>query len=236
MATFTQTTFTVALPEQPYSPNADSDDTFECVYTGPRYVLCQIDLDDDQVREGGRSDSLDDRSIDPQYYEHDIYDYLLIDSHESAEMAMRCAYITHEYTHPDVEDYEEEITCANGTTWTWTHQYEGTTGMLAHLHWSESLTYNSQTNTWAGPVLREHVNSRQSVLDSCTEQARVLDLAVADETCIAGLSASDIALLKSRSVWLKEVAADVRYAGINHWKIPFPEAPLPHYELPEANG
>ena len=94
-------------------------------------------------REAGRSDpSADDPRFRPWNRAPDVYDYIVMDANESDDMAMRCAFITDEYTHPDVADYPEEITDADGDTYTWEHVYEGGTGMLAHIYVSDSLLYN----------------------------------------------------------------------------------------------
>jgi hypothetical protein len=47
------------------------------------------------------------------------------------------------------------------------------------------------------------------------------------------LTAEDRQTLVDYTAWLKTVVADVRYAGINHWKIPFPSAVLPYFEMPD---
>ena len=225
-------TFTVKLPDEPYSQATTNNESFECQYTGPRYVMMQIDKDDFQVREGGRSDKVDDRSIDPSYYERDDYNYVVVDSTASATHAMYCAYVTHEYTHADIADYEENITDADGNEWTWTHQYEGTSGMLAHLHYMDSLLNDIVGDGWSGPTLRMHNNTRQSVLDGCKAQHETIDAALLD-TSNQVLSDADRTTLVNHSAWLKVVVADVRYADVNHWKIPFPADPLPYFELPE---
>jgi hypothetical protein len=225
-------TFTVNLPDEPYKATTELGLSFECTYTGPRYVLMQIDKDDFQCREAGRGDKADDRSLDESYFEQDDYLYCVVDSTTSAANAMRCAYVTHEYTHPDVPDYEENLTDADGNEWTWTHQYEGTTGMLAHLHWSDSLLNDIGGDGWSGPTLRTHVNTRQSVLDGCKAQHETIDAALLD-TVNQTMTDADRTTLVNHSAWLKLVVADVRYDGINHWKIPFPGEALPYFELPE---
>jgi hypothetical protein len=225
-------TFTVKLPDEPYSSATTNNESFDCAYTGPRYVMMQIDKDDFQVREGGRADKADDRSIDPSFFDRDDYNYVVVDSTTSATHAMYCAYVTHEYTHADIADYEENLTDADGNEWTWTHQYEGTTGMLAHLHWSDSLLNDIGGDGWSGPTLRTHVNTRQSVLDGCKAQHETIDAALLD-TANQVMTDADRTTLVNHSAWLKLVVADVRYDGINHWKIPFPGEALPYFELPE---
>ena len=225
-------TFTVKLPDEPYSSATTNNESFDCEYTGPRYVMMQIDKDDFQVREGGRGDKADDRSIDPSFFDRDEYNYVVVDSTASATHAMYCAYVTHEYTHADIADYEENLTDADGNEWTWTHQYEGTTGMLAHLHWSDSLLNDIGGDGWSGPTLRTHVNTRQSVLDGCKAQHETIDAALLD-TVNQTMTDADRTTLVNHSAWLKLVVADVRYDGINHWKIPFPGEALPYFELPE---
>ena len=225
-------TFTVKLPDEPYSSATTNNESFDCEYTGPRYVMMQIDKDDFQVREGGRADKADDRSIDPSFFDRDDYNYVVVDSTTSATHAMYCAYVTHEYTHADIADYEENLEDADGNEWTWTHQYEGTTGMLAHLHWSDSLLNDIGGDGWSGPTLRTHVNTRQSVLDGCKAQHETIDAALLD-TVNQTMTDADRTTLVNHSAWLKVVVADVRYKEINHWKIPFPAEPLPYFELPE---
>ena len=225
-------TFTVKLPDEPYSQATTNNESFDCEYTGPRYVMMQIDKDDFQVREGGRADKADDRSIDPSFFDRDDYNYVVVDSTASATHAMYCAYVTHEYTHADIADYEENITDADGNEWTWTHQYEGTSGMLAHLHYMDSLLNDIVGDGWSGPTLRMHNNTRQSVLDGCQAQHETIDAALLD-TSNQVLSDADRTTLVNHSAWLKVVVADVRYADVNHWKIPFPADPLPYFELPE---
>ena len=225
-------TFTVKLPDEPYSSATTNNESFDCEYTGPRYVMMQIDKDDFQVREGGRADKADDRSIDPSFFDRDDYNYVVVDSTTSATHAMYCAYVTHEYTHADIADYEENLKDAAGNEWTWTHQYEGTTGMLAHLHWSDSLLNDIGGDGWSGPTLRTHVNTRQSVLDGCKAQHETIDAALLD-TVNQTMTDADRTTLVNHSAWLKLVVADVRYDGINHWKIPFPAEALPYFELPD---
>ena len=221
-------TVPVTLPEEPYKTETTKGTTFDITYSGPRFVLMQIDKDDHQVREAGRGDKADDKEVDEKGYEQDEYNYLLVDAMESADAAFRCAYVTHEYTHADVADYSEELTDADGTKFTWEHAYEGTTGMLGHIYWGESLLYNVGSQEWSGPTFRTHVNSKQSVIDSCKDQAEIIDKALADSS--QTISDADRTTLTNHSTWLKSV--ETKYDGIDHWKIPFPEAPIPYFELP----
>ena len=43
-------TFTVTYADEPYKTTTANGNTFECTYTGPRWILGQVDRDDDQVR------------------------------------------------------------------------------------------------------------------------------------------------------------------------------------------
>jgi len=80
-------TFTVTYPDQPYHTTTDDGNSFECTYTGPRYILVQVDKDDHQCREAARSEKADDPALDPSGYEQDDYHYVLLDAAESDEMA-----------------------------------------------------------------------------------------------------------------------------------------------------
>ena len=154
-------TFTVTYADEPYKTATTKGNTFECTYIGPRWIPSTGPQRRRPVREAGRSDDPEMIPLDATGYEPDEYDYIVMDANESDEMAMRCAFITDEYTHPDVADYTEEVTDADGDKYTWTHVYEGTTGMLAHIYVGDSPLYNHETKTWRNPVLREHNNPKR---------------------------------------------------------------------------
>jgi hypothetical protein len=224
-------TITVAYPDEPYKTTTDAGKTFEMTYTGPRYILCQVDRDDDQVREAGRGDKADARELDPAGYEQDDYDYIVIDASESDAMCLRAAYMTDEYEHADIADYEETITDANGDTSTYNHIYEGTTGMLPNIYWADSLYYNHETSTWSGPNFREHVNTRESTVQSYANIAACMRRALADSN--QTFTDEERTLMTNHCTWLENV--DTTYAGINHWKWPFPETVMPYYFDPDTD-
>jgi hypothetical protein len=225
-------TFTVTYADEPYKTTTAKGNTFQCTYTGPRWILGQVDRDDDQVREAGRSDSSSaDPAIDPAGYEPDEYDYIVMDAAESDAMAMRCAFITDDYTHPDVDDYSEEITDATGAKYTWNHVYEGTTGMLPHIYVSDSLLYNHETSTWTDPVLREHNNTRAETLATWKRMAEGIRRAISsDGDAHNNLTTAEKKTLADHATWLESIP--VRYADINHWKIEYPDAVMPLFVDP----
>ena len=225
-------TFTVTYADEPYKTTTAKGNTFQCTYTGPRWILGQVDRDDDQVREAGRSDSSSaDPAIDPAGYEPDEYDYIVMDAVESDAMAMRCAFITDDYTHPDVDDYSEEITDATGAKYTWEHVYEGTTGMLPHIYVTDSLLYNHETSTWTDPVLREHNNTRAETLATWKRMAEGIRRAISsDGDAHNNLTTAEKKTLADHATWLESIP--VRYADINHWKIEYPDAVMPVFVDP----
>jgi len=225
-------TFTVTYADEPYKTTTAKGNTFECTYTGPRWILAQVDRDDDQVREAGRSDSsASDPAVDPAGYEPDEYDYILLDAGASDAMAARCAYMTDDYTHPDVDDYTETVTDADGTATTFTHVYEGTTGMLAHIYMGDSLLYNHETSTWTDPTLRTHNNTREDTLATWAAQAAGIRRAISsDGDAHNNLTSAEKTTLGNHATWLESIP--VKYSGINHWKIPYPDTVLPNFVDP----
>ena len=154
-----------------------------------------------------------------------------MDANESDDMAMRCAFITDEYTHPDAADYSEEITDADGDTYTWEHVYEGGTGMLAHIYVSDSLLYNHETRTWTNPVLRTHNNSRELTLQTWADQAAGIRRALSsDGDAHNNFTDAERTTLGNHATWLE--STPTKYANIDHWKIPYPDAVLPNYVDP----
>ena len=225
-------TFTVTYADEPYKTTTAKGNTFECTYTGPRWILAQVDRDDDQVREAGRSDSsAADPAIDPKGYEPDEYDYIVMDAAESDAMAARCAFITDDYTHPDVADYSEEITDADGDKYTWEHVYEGSTGMLAHIYIGDSLLYNHETSTWTEPQLRTHNNSRDDTLATWAAMAAGIRRAISsDGDAHNNLTDAEKKTLGDHATWLESIPT--KYADINHWKIPYHDTVMPNFVDP----
>ena len=224
-------TFNVTYADQPYHDTTALGNTFEGTYTGPRYILVQVDRDDHQCREAARGDSLDEPQMNADLYEQDEYEYVILDAWESEEKAMYAAFMTDEYTHPDVDDYTEECTDADGNTWTFTHVYEGTTGMLPHIYYSDSLLYMHETNTWRAPQLRLHNNSRQSVIDSVTVQAAAIRRALADPN--QTFTDEDRATLDAHADWCED--CERLYADVDHWKWNFADTALPDWDDPNPD-
>ena len=222
-------TFTVTYADEPYKTTTANGNTFECTYTGPRWILGQVDRDDDQVREAGRSDSsATDVALDTAGFEPDAYDYILLDANESDAMAARCAYMTDEYTHPDVDDYSEVCSPATGADFTYEHVYEGTTGMLAHIYMGDSLLYNHETTTWTDPVLRTHNNTREQTLSTWADQAAGIRRALASGgDAHNNFTDAERTTLGDHATWLESIPTE--YADINHWKVPYPDTVLPNY-------
>lgn len=215
-------TFNFILPDEPYKTTTALNQTVECTYTGPRYMLIQIDKDDHQCRMISGAETEDHPSLDHSGYEPDEFDYRVIDTWDHL---LEAAYMSEEYNHGIVADYSETITDANGNTFTFEHVYEDDTGILAHCHWAGSILYMTATESFSGPDLREHVNSRESVVEGCAIQAQVVQDALDDpEREYTDAERTELTEYKD---WLLNV--DTIYAGINHWKWPFVDIS----ELPE---
>ena len=128
-------------------------------------------------------------------------------------------------------DYSEEITDADGDKYTWTHVYEGTTGMLAHIYVGDSLLYNHESKTWRDPVLREHNNSREDTLKTWADMAAGIRRALStDGEAHNNLTDAEKKTLGDHATWLESIP--VKYADVNHWKIPYPDTVLPMYVDP----
>lgn len=213
--------FNFILPDEPYKTTTALNKVVECTYTGPRYVLIQIDADDKQCRSIAGAATLDSPALDHSAYASDEFHYRVIDADQ---YTLECAYLTEEYHHGTVEDHAETLTDADGETFTFEHVYEDQTGILSHCYWAVSLLYDVEIESFSGPSYREHVNTRQSVIDTANMQAAEIDKALAEKT----FSDADKAALEEYSTWLKSI--ETKYAGIDHWKIPFPNiANLPNY-------
>lgn len=215
--------FNFILPDEPYKTTTALNQVVECTYKGPRYVLIQIDADDKQCRSIAGSDNINDPALDHSGYEQDEFHYRIIDANDHT---LEVAYLNEEYTHGVIEDYSETITDANGNTFTFEHVYEDNTGILSHCYWAVSLLYNIETEAFEGPQYREHVNNRESVVESCGLQAQAVQEALDDAD--REYTDAERTELEEYRDWLLNV--DTIYAGINHWKWPFRDiSELPNF-------
>jgi hypothetical protein len=207
-------TFTWTLPDEPYKNTTLQGNTIDITYTGPKYVLVQVDRDDHECHFMGGSDNINDTVLDHSGYAQDDYDYVILDA---SVQTMEAAYITEMYTHADPEDYTETFTDADGEEHTYEHIVDGTSNIMQHHTWSNSVKYNADSKIWSGPEFRTHANDRATTMQAFSDQAQGLQDMLDDPEMDIPEDA------RAKLAEIRDYCADIerKFAGIDHWKIPF---------------
>lgn len=210
--------FTFLLPDEPYKNTTALNKVQNAVYTGPRYIaICVTPADGSIKYIARRGESLAEIDMDTLVDDDPTTEFYLIDA---SEHPMACAYLTHSYETGSVPDYSEEVTDADGTTTTYDYHYDDATGSMGQCFYHDSLKYVN--GNFVGPVYRLHANTKESLLQNYLVTATAIEqsLAVNDYTD------EDRATLVAHVAWLRDL--ERLYAGIDHWKIPFPNG-LPEW-------
>jgi len=106
------------------------------------------------------------------------------------------------------------FTLADGSTWT--YHYDDFHGALAQPYYTNDMRYDRATNTLIRPRYRTHAVNKESFWANMADQLKAFELAAGSTSYLP----EKLAEIKAHRDWLK--AAPAKYAGEDHWKIPFP--------------
>ena len=206
--------FTFTLPDEPYHTTTADNNTVNCTYNGPKWLCFAVENDTHKVRnlesEGNTEADLNfENQIEDGHY------HIRVTANDHPMIA---AYFTHAYTHEAIDDIEETLTDADGASFTFEYHYDDD-GVIGQVCFNESVVWNPSNNTFSGPEFRTHVNSREETLSTFVAQADEYEANLASED--TDYTDADAAALTAHVAWLRSIP--VKYAGIDHWKIPFPE-------------
>lgn len=210
--------FDIPMPNQPYVDDFSDGNTHSSVYTGFRYIKFQYDNDTrivaDVIAMGDTVEECDENQV-PCMENHSSS---LLNCEENPLIA---SIITRQYETGDVADYTEDLgtTDADGNAETWTYYWNDETGCLSQIYKRESLVFNSD-GTFTGPAFRIHALTAESFNESITQGIANCDAELAREGVYNTEEAQAITDHKN---FLSGIAT--KYAGVSHWKIPFPNAP-----------
>ena len=215
--------FILTLPDQPYKDTAAEDIEVQCTYDGLRYLLVAV-IDKEGPDYGTvswvarRTDTVSD--IDLKDYNEGQHDeegvtFVIIDA---AENTWEAAYLTGNYTHEVIPDYHEVLPDDLGE---YTYHYDDTTGGIGACTYQGMLKYNFDTQTFIRPPYRTHALSPQKFWDSLTVmEQQIRDRLIAEASILDDEGKAE---LNEYLDWLTELPT--KYAGIDHWKIPFRSYP-----------
>jgi hypothetical protein len=207
-------TFTVTIPNEPFTTNTSEGKTVECTYRGPRFVVISTRDGVVQTHEGYFEKA---EEYDATQFVDDQDEYHLIDADAHP---LEISFLTQEYTNENIDNYEETLPTGE----VYDYDYPDDSGILDSVfyRWSD-WTYDPATDTFSdlefhGPLItdEEFANSVQMKLD------------LVDSIDMSAFDADLVQALQDYKQFFVDV--DTTYPGVAKWKIPFPNMP----EYPEA--
>jgi len=205
--------FTFTLPDEPYVQTTATNKTVNCTYDGPKWLCFAVENGTNKVRNLECAfDTEAELQLETQIEEGHYHIAV-----EAKDHPVIAAYFTHSYTHEEIEDLEETLTDADGDTFVFQYHYDDA-GVIGQVCYNESVTWDPATSTFAGPIHRQHANSREETLAQFAHQATSLEENL--DSPDTDYTAEDEASLRAHVEWLKSIPT--KYADIPHWKIPFP--------------
>lgn len=206
--------FTHQLPDQPYKQSASQNKTVECTYSGPRYLLVRM-LEQTGIclnaeRYGDDKEALEQSIVD----DGPVYDFFVLDAEEHPWEA---AYLLNCYTHGDVQDYEETLPTGEK----FTYVYKDGTGVISNCHAINEMKYDKNLRIFTKPKFLTHPINPVDFQISIENQKKEFDRIVAGD--LTRYSNEAILEIRAYHEWLSNFST--RYAGVDHWKIPFPKYP-----------
>lgn len=214
-------TFTWTRPDEPNKPEATGVRTIDITYTGPRYLLVELDPASGKGTAIRSSEDENDPILDASSLAHNQWEYVVVDA--ETQTALACD-LTQQYTHEDPNDWEETLTDADGEDFVFSVTYDEDTGLIAYE--TDGLcggyTYNFVNQEWDGPVFLTHDLSNEGF-----EEVRLKQISVMQEALDRGnLTEDQTSEVTTYKAWLEDIPR--KYAGIDHWKIPY-DLPYPTF-------
>jgi len=208
--------FVTILPDEPYKTSTSKNITVDCVYTGPRYILVRIENKDGHVfcvdRKGDTLEEIEPFKLSDEALAYEDHRQVILDGEVHTWEA---AHLTHEYTHESVPNYVETLPTGE----VYEYYYDDEHGGLAQPFYTNDMYYKEETNEWIRPRMRTHAISRQAFFQASATSIPAMEEAVAS----GKYHGEQLAEITAFRDFLKNL--DVTYAGVDHWKIPFPVHP-----------
>ena len=208
--------FKAVLPDEPYKTTTKLNRTIDCVYTGPRYLLIRVVKATGAVfawDEGEETlEALDKWKIAQENLDPEGHIQVVLDADQNPFLA---AYITHEYEQSPVPNYVETLPTGEK----YEYHYDDEHGVCAQPFYTNDAKWDSTTNSWVMPRYRNHAITRASFFESQRSQLRTFEEAASSGNYLP----EQIEKIEQHAEFLRTI--ETKYAGVDHWKIPYPQQP-----------
>ena len=207
--------FDMEIPNEPYLDNFSQGITHPAFYTGSRWLKFQIQNDNGLIKELVVSGETKDEIESKIAYNDEGHSFHIIDAKQNPWEA---AYLTHEYAHDPVPNYEENLgtTDADGNAEVWDYDWGH---VLNQIYYNNELRYVN--GEYIKPPFRLHQHTQEAFLKSLADHIEMAEREISRQGIY---TQAEMANLEEYARSLSTIST--KYTGIHHWKIPFPALPL----------
>lgn len=206
-------TFTTVLPDEPYKTTTKLNKTVTCTFRGPRYYLLRCDAETGQILcvDRGSDDQEELRGLITDNEPHIHFQIL-----DAEVNTWEAAYLTRNYTTGPISNYVETLPTGEK----YEYHYDDDTSACNQPFYVNDMKYDKGTNSYVRPRYRVHAVAEDDFWASIDSQKETFAKVVKETD---KYSAEKMAAIKAYYDFLS--TAKTKYAGVNHWKIPFPQHP-----------
>ena len=207
--------FDIAMPNEPYVDDFSDGNTHPAVYKGPKFLKVEK-RDSDGLLCAVIADGDTEAELENGIPAREGTSYHVVDAEVNP---LQASYLNGFYTTGEVADYEENIgtTDADGNAETWTYYWNDDTGVIGQIYLADTLKVVN--GAFQGPDFRAHAIPAESFWETIPNQKQALQI----ELDSGNLDETKTAAVNEYITWLDN--AETKYAGVKHWKIPFPSFP-----------
>lgn len=210
-------TFTAVLPDEPYKTTTLMNNTVECTYDGPRYLLLRIVAETGAIycidEEEETLERIEAWKIEPHRLEAEGHYQVVLDA---MEHTWEAAHVTGYYTHEAFDD--PVFTNPDGSTWT--YHYDDNACAVEQPYYVNDMFYEKDTNSWRRPRYRTHAVAKRDFWNGVKTQIETYSSVVSGSHIEKGYTAEQIAAVQTHLDWL--LTCEEKFKDVDHWKIPFP--------------
>lgn len=206
--------FTFKISDEPYKTTTNLNKTVDAIYEGPRFLALCVHMPTGEIRYIARAaDNEQDLEFAQLVDDDPETEFIILDAKEKT---FEAAYLNNLYTHDPIPDFVDVLPDGKGT---YTYAWAG--GGITQNYYTQDMFYRN--GEFTTPRFREHAVTRESVFEGAKISAEIIEKSLAEND----YTPDERTELENYKNWLKNL--ETAYAGIDHWKIPFPADPPKYY-------